>query len=472
MVGFIENFPYEELHVGQQAMLKRRLVLDELKLYAESAAEAVPTRMDETLATSDLFHQLIAHGMWGNALVAIVIATELPGPGTRLLEQRLNYKDQVSLGECVTVTVTVKEKLNERRVLLECLCVADDERVALAGDILVEVPKDKIKRPLKEVKGINGSGRHRQLERMLAMAEGLEPVKTAVVHPVDDASLRGVVEAARHRLIAPILVGPPQKINAAADAAELDIAGFEIVATEHSHEAAERAMDMVRATEVELVMKGALHTDELMGAAVHKEKGVRTERRMSHVWVMDVPTYPRPLFITDAAININPNLVVKRDIVQNAIELAHALGIEEPKVAILSATESVNPLMPSTLDAAALCKMADRGQIRGGLLDGPLAFDNAISEAAARTKNIRSKVAGHADILLAPDMEAGNMIGKQLNYLADADAAGIVLGARVPIILTSRADDTVSRLASCAIARLLAEKKRREVQDAAAAALR
>jgi phosphate acetyltransferase len=370
------------------------------------------------------------------------------------------------------VNVEVQEKLADGRIVLACRCVSDSGSVPLEGTVLVRPPAEKLRRPLEGAADAEGLGRHRQLDKMLEMARPVAAARTAVVHPVDEPSLLGVVEAARHGLIIPVLVGPRAKIQAAAEAGGLDISEFEIVATEHSHEAAERAMDMARAAEVEIVMKGALHTDELMGAAVHKEKGLRTARRMSHVWVMDVPTYPRPLFITDSAINIAPSLVVKRDIVQNAIELAQALGIAQPKVALLSATESVNPALPSTLDAAALCKMAERGQIVGGLLDGPLAFDNAISEAAARTKNIKSEVAGRADILVAPDLEAGNMIGKQLHYLADADAAGIVLGARVPIVLTSRADDTASRLASCAISVLMAERKRQEALGRAEAELR
>lgn len=304
------------------------------------------------------------------------------------------------------------------------------------------------------------SAPHRQLERLLAQAKGLRAARAAVVHPVDEVSLQGTVDATEQGLIIPVLIGPKAKIQAAAELIGADLTGYEIVPTEHSHAAAELAVEMARQHEVEIVVKGALHTDELMGAAVAKAGGIRTERRMSHVWVIDVPTYPRPLLITDSAINIQPDLAIKRDIVQNAIELAHALGIDCPKVAILSATESVNPKIPSTLDAAALCKMADRGQITGGMLEGPLAFDNAISEEAAKTKGIKSPVAGHADILLAPDLEAANMIGKQLHYLAAAEAAGIVLGARVPIVLTSRADDADSRLASCAIGLLLAERKR------------
>ena len=292
-------------------------------------------------------------------------------------------------------------------------------------------------------------------QALIEKSRGLAPIRTAVVHPVDTVSLLGAIEAAKEKLIIPILVGPETKIRAAAKQAKLDISAYELVPTEHSHAAAAEAVVLARDHKVDALMKGSLHTDEFMGAIVHEEK-LRTARRMSHVFVIDAPDYPRPLFVTDAAVNIYPALEDKVDIVQNAIELAHALGIERPKVAILSAIETVSPKIQSTLDAAALCKMADRRQITGGILDGPLAFDEAVSEEAAKTKGIVSPVAGQADIFVVPDFEAGNMLAKQLEYLAEAEVAGIVLGARVPIILTSRADKTLARLSSCALALLLA----------------
>ncbi len=295
---------------------------------------------------------------------------------------------------------------------------------------------------------------------LIAAAAGLPPARTAVVHPCDALSLRGALEAAVRGMILPVLVGPRAKIEAAAREAGAALDGIEIVDAPHSHAAAERAVALVREGRAEVLMKGKLHTDELMAPVVDRETGLRTERRMSHVFALDVPQYPKLLFITDAAINIFPDLETKRDIVQNAIELAQSLGIARPKVALLSAVETVYPNIPSTIDAAALCKMHDRGQITGGVLDGPLAIDNAISKEAAAAKEIRSEVAGEADILVAPDLEAGNMIAKQLVYLADAQAAGIVLGARVPIILTSRADGVLARLASTAMARIHAARHR------------
>jgi phosphate acetyltransferase len=296
----------------------------------------------------------------------------------------------------------------------------------------------------------------------------LDPVTTAVAHPCDESSLTAAVEAAEAALIRPILVGPAAKIRAVAGQFGLDIGPYRLVDVPHSHAAAAKAVEIVRTGEAEALMKGSLHTDELMGAVVRKETGLRTERRISHVFIMDVPTYPKPLAVTDAAINIFPDLETKVDILQNAIDMAHALGRERPKVAILSAVETVTPKIPSTIDAAALCKMAERGQITGALLDGPLAFDNAISKEAAAIKGIRSEVAGDPDILLVPDLEAGNMLAKQLSFLANADGAGVVLGARVPIILTSRADTVRARMASCAVAVLLAHARRQQAAALAA----
>jgi phosphate acetyltransferase len=303
-------------------------------------------------------------------------------------------------------------------------------------------------------------------ERLLAAARELPPVTTAVAHPCDRVSLEGAIEAAKLGLITPILVGPPERVRATAAEADLDISAFTLVASVHSHDSADKAVELVRKGEAEALMKGSLHTDELMGAVVARETGIRTARRISHCFVMDVPGHKDPLIVTDAAVNIAPDLTVKIDIVQNAIDLAHALRFEEVRVAILSAMETVNPKVPSTIEAAALCKMADRGQIVGGILDGPLALDNAISEESAAIKHIVSPVAGRANVLVVPDLEAGNMLAKSLSFLAGADAAGIVLGARVPIILTSRADSVITRLASCAVASLLADARRQSATAA------
>ena len=306
-----------------------------------------------------------------------------------------------------------------------------------------------------------GTGKY---EALLARCRGLEPVPTAVAHPCEATALAGAVEAGEKGLIRPILVGPETKIREIAKANGISLGQVRIVDAPHSHAAAAKAVELVRQGEAELLMKGSLHSDELLGAVVARETGLRTGRRISHVFIMDVPTYHKVLVVTDAAINIAPTLEDKADICQNAIDLAVSLGVKKPKVAILAAVETVNSKMPATLDAAALCKMAERGQITRGLLDGPLAFDNAISREAARIKGIQSEVAGDPDILLVPDLESGNMLAKQLTFLANADSAGLVLGARVPIILTSRADSVRSRIASCAVALLAAHARRQQLQ--------
>ena len=302
---------------------------------------------------------------------------------------------------------------------------------------------------------------HEKYERLIKAAQTQATIKVAVAHPCDDVSLEGAVEAARLRLIDPILVGPQERIRACAARAGLDISAMEIVNSEHSDDSAAKAVELVTAGRVEALMKGSLHTDELMAAVVSRQAGIRTARRISHCFIMDVPGHPDALIITDAAVNIAPTLDDKVDIIQNAIDLAHAMGVAEVRVAILSAMETVTAKVPSTVEAAALCKMAERGQITGALLDGPLALDNAISPKAAAIKNITSPVAGRANVLVVPDLEAGNMLAKSLSFLAQADAAGIVLGARVPIILTSRADSLLTRLASCAVAVMVAAARRK-----------
>jgi phosphate acetyltransferase len=306
-------------------------------------------------------------------------------------------------------------------------------------------------------------------DRLIAAAKGVPPVPTVVVHPCDETSLRGAVDSAKAGIIRPILVGPARKIQETAKNHDLDISGFEIVDVAHSEDAAARSVELIHAARGEMLMKGSLHTDELMRAVTAKAGGLRTDRRISHVFVMDVPAYAETLFVTDAAINIFPDLDAKRDIIQNAIDLYNQAGFgKTPRVAILSAVETVTSKIPSTIEAAALCKMADRGQITGGVLDGPLAFDNAIDAEAARIKGIKSEVAGRAQILVVPDLEAGNMLAKNLAYFAKADGAGIVLGARVPVVLTSRADTPRARMASCAVASLYANARRQHAPTVAA----
>jgi phosphotransacetylase/acyl dehydratase len=456
----IENRTFDEIKLGDTASLVRTLTYKDIEVFAIMSGDVNPAHVDQTFAQSDFFHKIVAHGMWGAALISTVLGTQLPGPGAIYVDQSLHFLRPVGLGDTITVTVTVTGKIEKtHRVIFECRVSNQHGEEVISGTAEVIAPTEKICRPRVLLPEIELRQKGRRYENLIEMTRGLDPITTAVVHPVDTTSLLGAAEAARAKLIVPILVGPEARIRAAAAQAGLDLSPYEIVATEHSEAAAAQAVAMARTGKVEALMKGSLHTDELMHAVVDHDLGLRTARRVSHVFAIDAPGYPRPLLITDAAVNICPTVADKRDIVQNAIDLAHALGIPEPRVAILSAVETVTESIRSTLDAAALCKMADRGQITGGILDGPLAFDNAVSAEAAKTKGIVSPVAGRADILVVPDLEAGNMLAKQLEYLAEAQMAGIVLGARVPIILTSRADKTLARLGSCAIALLLARHK-------------
>ncbi|MGC1303869.1 MAG: bifunctional enoyl-CoA hydratase/phosphate acetyltransferase [Caulobacteraceae bacterium] len=465
----IENRTFDELKVGDSASLTRTPSAQDIQLIATVSGDVNPAHVDPAYAKSDIFHRVIVHGIWGGALISSVLGVRLPGPGTIYLDQSLKFTRPVDIGDAVTATVTVAEKRAEHHiVILDCVCVNQRGETVITGQAVVKAPTEKVRRPRAILADVRLS-LHDRYRALLDAAAGGPPASTAVVHPCDAAAIAAVVEAAAVGLIAPILVGPEAKIRAAADAAGVDISAFRIVATPHSHAAAAQGVALVRAGEAQLLMKGSLHTDELMSAVV-AEGALRTERRISHVYLMDVPGYPRPLLITDAAINIDPDLEAKRDIVQNAIALAQVIGIPTPKVAILAAVETINPKMRSTLEAAALCKMADRGQIMGGVLDGPLALDNAISPAAAAEKGIVSPVAGQADILLVPDLEAGNMLAKQLSFLGGADAAGIVLGAQVPIILTSRADSARTRIGSCALAVLVARAKTPAQPEAAVVA--
>lgn len=456
---FIENKTFDEIEVGQTAELVRTLKRQDIELFAVMSGDVNPSHVDEEFARSDQFHKVIAHGMWGGALISAVLGTELPGPGTIYLNQSLSFRLPVGLGDTVTVRVTVREKKPEnKRLVFDCVCVNQDGETVIKGEAEVIAPTEKVRRPRALLPEVHLHERGARYKALIETTQDLAPVRTAVVHPCDVLSLSGALEAASQGLIIPVLVGPRSKIEAAAAEAGRDLGEAEIVDAPHSHAAAQMAVALAREAKVEALMKGKLHTDELMGAVIDGTHGIRTERRMSHVYGLDVPHYPKPLFITDAAINIYPTLDDKRDIVQNAIDLAHALGLAMPKVALLSAVETVSPKITSTVDAAALCKMADRGQITGGLIDGPLAFDNAISKTAAEAKGIVSAVAGDADILVAPDLEAANMMAKQLIYLAGAEAAGVVLGARVPIMLTSRADDMMCRLASAALVQLFVRR--------------
>ncbi|HUW36315.1 MAG TPA: bifunctional enoyl-CoA hydratase/phosphate acetyltransferase [Rhodocyclaceae bacterium] len=462
-LAYIQNRTYDEIQIGDSATLVRTLRPEDIQLFAIMSGDVNPAHVDPEYARSSMFREVIAHGMWGGALISTVLGTQFPGPGTIYIDQTLHFSRPVALGDTITVTLTCQKKFDHNHhIVFDCLCTNQDGLKVIAGSAEVLAPTEKIRRARMTLPEFTLSDRQARYDHLLAMARGLSPISMAVVHPCDSESLRGALMARDAGLVVPILVGPAEKLRLLAEQIGASLDDCRIIDVPHSHAAAEVAVRMARNFEVEALMKGSLHTDELMEAVVDKETGLRTHRRISHVFVMDVPTYPRPLLITDAAVNVEPTLEDKVDIVQNAIDLAQMIGIPEPKVAILAAVEMVNPKMRATLDAAALCKMADRGQISGGLLDGPLAFDNAVSLVAAKTKGIRSVVAGQADILVVPDIESGNMLAKQLEYLADALSAGIVLGARVPIVLTSRADTAETRTASTAIAVVIAHAKRKQ----------
>ncbi|MGD0633655.1 MAG: bifunctional enoyl-CoA hydratase/phosphate acetyltransferase [Beijerinckiaceae bacterium] len=454
--AFIENITFDELKIGDSASLSHLVMQRDIDLFAAATGDVNPAHVDPVYAETDMFHHIIIHGMWGGGLISAVLGTKLPGPGTIYLGQELRFLRPVSIGDTITASLTLREKNPDNRdIVLDCLCTNQNGEAVITGTAQARAPVEKVRRPRVALPYVRFS-RHDGARLLLDRAAGGKAIVTAVVHPTDAAALHGALDAAAAGLITPVLIGPAASIEAAAKSAGIDIAAFRVIDTQDAAEAAEKAVALVRCGEAGLLMKGNLHTDIMMHAVVATQTGLRTARRISHVYLMDVPDYPRPLLLTDAAINITPSLADKVDIIQNAIGLAHVLGITQPRVAILAAVETVNPEMKATLDASALCKMADRGQITGALLDGPLGFDNAVSEAAAKEKGIVSNVAGRADILVVPDLEAGNMLAKQLTFLSGADAAGLVLGARVPIILTSRADSASTRLASCALGVLVA----------------
>jgi len=450
------NTPFDRIEVGHVETVSRTLSRNDIEALAFVSGDLDPYHVDDA--------DLPAAGTWteavaAEAFISYILNRRYPGPGTRVVAVDLKFNGRLTVGDTVTATLTVRDKRADGGIVtFDCRCTQQNGEVIAAGTAAAAAPTRLMTYGDLATPEVIFR-RTDAFARLIRSCESFPPVTCAVVHPCDRDSLLGPLEAARRKLIIPVLVGPEARIRKVAAESGADLSGVRIVPTAHSEEAAVTAVALARAGEVRALMKGSLHTDELMGAVVSSAAGLRTARRISHAFVLDVPTYPRMLIVTDAAINIAPNLKAKADIVQSAIELAQVLGVERPKVAILSAVETVNADIPSTLDAAALCKMADRGQIVGGILDGPLAFDNAISAAAAKIKKIDSPVSGEADILVAPDLEAGNMLAKQLQYLSGAESAGIVLGARVPIVLTSRADSVRTRLASTAVMAMVAHAR-------------
>ncbi|EEX08425.1 phosphate butyryltransferase [Ruegeria lacuscaerulensis ITI-1157] len=452
------NKPYDQLQIGDSAELKRICTEDDFYVFAANSGNHNPLHLASEDGDGDKVNEAIAPALFVGALISAVLGNILPGAGTLYKSQLLEFSGRAVAGDELLARVTVVEKRPNREVLMDTSVTrCSDGAVIVSGPAVVIAPDREMSFKDIEVPGLVVQ-RHRHFDALLERSRPLDPIPTAVVAPENPNSLGGALLAARETIIRPILVGDPTKIAQAAQALDASLDGIEIVeATAHS-EAAQRAVDLVVDGHAGALMKGHMHTDDLLRAALRRERGLRAGRRFTHVFVMDVPGQPHPILVTDAAINIEPDLETKIDITQNAIDLAISIGMETPKVGVLSAVETVNPAIRSSIDAALLSKMAERGQIRGGLVDGPLAMDNAVSMAAARTKGIVSPVAGRADILVVPNLDAGNMLAKQLTYIAHAEGAGVVLGAKVPIILNSRADDDKARLASCAVAALHAAR--------------
>ncbi|WP_420409925.1 bifunctional enoyl-CoA hydratase/phosphate acetyltransferase [Hoeflea sp.] len=479
-MDMIENRTIDELSVGDVAESERVLTRQDLALFATASADVNPldvgtgtggedgdTAGAEPADDTDELQQGIAQGMWAGTFLSAILMNKLPGPGTRHLGQTLRFHQPVQIGEKIRTRVTVAAvDASSGTVRLDCECLNDAGETVVWGVAEVRAPAEKIRRPRASLPARRKSAHGVRFAALVDRARELDPLVTAIVHPCDDLSLGGALAARDEGMITPVLVGPVAKIEAAAKAAGLDLTGLEIVDAPHSHAAAEAAVALVHEGRAGALMKGKLHTDELLMAVLDKSRGLRTERRLSHVFALDVPGQDRTLFVTDAAINISPDLDALADIVRNAIDMTIAIGVDVPKVALLSAVETVTGKLPSTLLAAAICKMHDRGQIIGGKIDGPLAFDNAISPAAVAAKGIISDVAGHADILVTPNLESGNMIAKQLIHLAGASSAGIALGARVPIMLTSRSDTVDARIVSAALAKVFYHWRRQRPLEA------
>lgn len=457
-MNVMRNKPFSELEIGMSAEAHRLCVADDLYVFAHASGNFNPLHLPSEETDRDPELEPVAPGMWVAALISSVLGNDLPGPGTVYKSQSLRFVGRAYASDRLIAKVTLTEKGDNNEVTFSTLVTLDDGTPVVEGEAVVVAPTTSQSYDTSDLPGLQVQ-RHRHFDAMLAEAEPYDPIPTAVVAPEDHHSLGGAMLGYEHTLIRPILIGQRAKIEAAAEEIGADISALELIDVDSHRDAAKLGVKMVNDGAAFALMKGHLHTDELLGQVVKKDGGLRTGRRLSHIFVMDVPGLEHLLMVSDAAINIAPDLETKLDIIQSAIDLARCLGIETPKVGVLSAVETVNPKIPSTLDAAILSKMADRGQIKGGIVDGPLAMDNAMDIEAARTKGIKSMVAGQADILIAPNLESGNMLAKELTFVAHAEAGGIVMGAKCPIILTSRSDGEKARLASCAIAALYAVRK-------------
>lgn len=463
----IKNKTIDTLRIGDYARVRRRFSRADIGTFIAFTAHVLDEGIDRELAADASFRAAIAAGGSAVTLLCALIAARLPGPGCKITQMHLDFAHPLRHGDEAILQVTVAAiDQATATVTLDLGCLLADETPVLSGQVTAIAPKTPISRPFGRAVALDSDTAPDRLTGIEARAKKVPSVRMAVVNPVDAASLIGARDSAEAGLITPILIGPTAQIRATAAASGLDLSSFDLIECHDAHAAAEKAAALAVDGACDAIMKGVIHTDILLRAVLH-HAGLRTDRRLSHVFVEDVPRYPRLLFVADAAVNISPDLATLRDIVQNTVDLAHALGIVRPKVAMLSAVETVTSDIPSTIAAAAICKMADRGEITGADIDGPLALDNAVSEQAARMKGITSPVAGRADILIAPNIEAANILAKDLDYLAAAEAAGIALGARVPIALTSRADTPRERRASAALAAIMvdADKRKREAKS-------
>jgi phosphotransacetylase/acyl dehydratase len=456
-LGFIESKTFDEIAIGDSAGTEHVLTMDDAMAFASISGFNSVLKSEEIIERAGGIPPT-GPNMWCASLVSGLFSMNLPGPGVTLTNISLSFHNRIHVGDRILVKVRVIAKEDATKlVIFDCEAHNGNGVPIFNGTAQLIAPLQKQRWSTLPVPRLIVNNPYRRYQELIARATSKPPVRTAIVWPCDEVSLGGALQAFKDKVIVPVLVGSEDKIRGVAKTMQLDLEAVQVVDIADSRSAALRAVDMARLGEVQMLMKGSLHTDELMAAVVSREGGMRTGRRISHVFALDVPMYHKVLFVTDAAINIQPDLATKIDILQNAIDMLLKLEVADPKVAILSAVESVNPAIPSTLDAAALCKMVDRGQITGAIVDGPLAFDNAISSDAARIKKIDSPVAGDVDLLMVPNLEAGNILFKELQYLAGALAAGVVVGAKVPIVLTSRADGELARMASCALGVLLAK---------------
>ncbi|MBU2941374.1 bifunctional enoyl-CoA hydratase/phosphate acetyltransferase [Shimia thalassica] len=458
---YIENRTFDEISVGDTAEMVRVLTARDIDLFAIMSGDVNPAHLDAEFARDDIFHKVIAHGMWGGALISAVLGTQLPGPGTIYLNQSLSFRRPVGLGDRIRVVVTVLEKDAETsRIKLGCACLNDEDKAVIKGEAEVIAPSKKIRRQRAHLPDVHLHHHGAAYSSLLAAAQAASTIRIAVICPTTPRSLNGAMDAFRQGLTLPTLIGPEEDIRDVADEIGVDLTGATIVNAASVKDAIQRAVEMVAAGEVDALDEGTARIRALVKGIT---PALSTAVSMSHAFALDVPGYPKPLIVTDGLLNTKPTLETKRDIIENALTLARALKVETPKVAILSAFEEITPTVSATLDAAALCKMAQRGQISGGVLDGPMAFDTAISKTVAKAFPGRPDVAGEADILVAPGLEAGNVIAKQLMHFAGAEIAGVLLGARVPVIVNGRADSTRSKVGAAALAVLLRQQQRQSL---------